>query len=242
MSLAKNNNVLDIRGGGNAPAPANDPGPSADAADTQSLEQQLADTSRLLAITSQRLLEQQRQFETIIQSLQQQAERDGLTGLYNRRKFNALCGNELLRSKRYNTPLSLIMVDVDRFKCVNDSFGHLVGDQVLVEVAQLLADRMREADTLSRWGGEEFMILAPHTELAQAMIFADQLRTVVENHRFSTVGHLSCCLGVTQQGPNDTLDWMIHRADTALYHAKNNGRNRVEAFSAGSGQPGQDCS
>jgi diguanylate cyclase (GGDEF)-like protein len=246
------NNVLDIRSGAamapaaadngvKAPPPAMGPGVAADGAGSgnASMEQQLADTSRLLEITSKRLLEQQRQFESIIQSLQQQAERDALTGLYNRRKFNALFANELLRCKRYGTPLSLIMVDIDRFKCVNDNFGHLVGDLVLVEVAQLLADRLREADTLSRWGGEEFMILAPHTELAQALMFAEQLRAVLEGNRFSSVGKLTCCLGVTQQGDNDTVDWMIHRADTALYHAKNNGRNRVEAFAAN--LPSGDC-
>ena len=223
MSVVKNN-VHDLRSGA-----ALEP----DALNNAThMEQQLADTGRLLELASKRLVEQQRQFEEVIQALQQQAERDGLTGLYNRRKFYTVCGNEILRRRRYQTPMSLIMVGLDCFKCVNDTHGHLAGDQVLVEVARLLTDRMRESDTLARWGGEEFMVLAPHTDLSQAMQLAEQLRGVMEGHRFTAVGQLTCCLGVAQQCENDTVDWLIHRADTALYHAKNTGRNRVEAFGA----------
>lgn len=235
---AATTNVHDLRSGAALTPEAL---PKSASAGSSSMEQQLADTGKLLELASKRLVEQQRQFEDIIQSLQQQAERDGLTGLYNRRKFNAVCGNEILRGRRYDLPLSLIMVDIDRFKCINDTFGHLVGDQVLVEVAHLLADRMRESDTLARWGGEEFMILAPHTGLSQALVLAEQIRGVVEGNRFSTAGKLTCCLGVTQQCDNDTVDWLIHRADTALYHAKNNGRNRVEVFSASLGRPDNGC-
>lgn len=223
MSVVKSN-VMPIREGAlDAPACAGE---------GATLEQQLADTSRLLESASRQLEQQQRQFEEMIQQLQQQADHDALTSLYNRRKFNTLCGNEILRARRYQTPMALIMLDIDRFKCVNDSFGHLAGDQVLVELSNVVGARMRESDTLARWGGEEFMVLAPHTELAQALILAEQIRGVIEQTRFSSVGRVTCSFGVTEHCEHDTVERLIDRADAALYHAKHGGRNRVEAFAA----------
>ena len=192
------------------------------------LEQQLADTSRQLEHATKRMLEQQREFEALALSLQQQADRDALTGLYNRQKFDALCAAEIARGKRYATPLALIMYDIDRFKNVNDTYGHLVGDKVLVETSQTVAGRMRESDSLARWGGEEFMILAPHTDLEHALLLAEQVRAVVDDTTFSTVGRVTCSFGVTALCENDTVDKLIYRADAALYQAKRSGRNRVE--------------
>ena len=194
-----------------------------------SLAQQLARTQQQLEQANAKLIEQRDEFNTLTRSLQQQADHDGLTGLYNRQKFNALCAAEIARGKRYGTPLALIMFDIDRFKNVNDTFGHLVGDEVLVETARIVEARMRELDTLARWGGEEFMILAPHTDLAQALGLAEQVRNVIDDNIFSTVGHMTCSLGVSALAGHDSVDKLIYRADAALYLAKRNGRNRVEA-------------
>lgn len=194
-----------------------------------SLEQQLADASRQLEEANEKLIEQQREFQTLTRSLQQQADHDGLTGLYNRQKFNALCAAEIARGKRYGTPLALIMFDIDRFKNVNDTYGHLVGDEVLIETARTVEARMRELDTLARWGGEEFMILAPHTDLDHALNLAEQVRSVIDEHVFPTVGRMTCSLGVSALAQHDTVDRLIYRADAALYLAKRNGRNRVAA-------------
>ncbi len=192
------------------------------------LEQQLADTARQLKHATNRMLEQQREFEALALSLQQQADRDALTGLYNRQKFDTLCAAEIARGKRYETPLALIMYDIDRFKNVNDTYGHLVGDKVLIETSCTVAGRMRESDSLARWGGEEFMILAPHTDLEHALLLAEQVRAVVDDTTFSTVGRVTCSFGVTALCEHDTVDKLIYRADAALYQAKRSGRNRVE--------------
>ncbi len=120
------------------------------------------------------------------------------------------------------------MYDIDRFKNVNDTYGHLVGDKVLIETSCTVAGRMRESDSLARWGGEEFMILAPHTDLEHALLLAEQVRAVVDDTTFSTVGRVTCSFGVTALCEHDTVDKLIYRADAALYQAKRSGRNRVE--------------
>ncbi|MEP7154960.1 MAG: GGDEF domain-containing protein [Betaproteobacteria bacterium] len=192
------------------------------------MEKQLADTTRKLELAQAKLLQQQNEFETLARSLEQQAARDALTGLFNRQKFDALCAAEIARGKRYGTPLALIMYDIDRFKTINDTYGHLVGDRVLVETSNIVAARMRELDTLARWGGEEFMILAPHTDMESARALAEQVRGVIDDTSFSTVGHVTCSFGVTALAEHDTVDKLIYRADAAMYQAKRNGRNRVE--------------
>lgn len=193
------------------------------------LELQLADMAHQLELATTRLIEQQREFEALTLSLQKQADRDALTGLCNRQKFDTLCAAEIARSKRYGTPLALIMYDIDRFKDVNDTYGHLVGDTVLIETSRVVAVRMRESDALARWGGEEFMILAAHTDLEHALVLAEQVRAVIDDTTFPTVGKMSCSFGVTALCEHDTVDKLIYRADAALYRAKRNGRNRVEA-------------
>ncbi len=192
------------------------------------VEQQLADTTRQLELANAKLLQQQNEFEALARSLQQQAAHDALTGLYNRQKFDALCAAEIARGKRYGTPLALIMYDIDHFKNINDTYGHLVGDRVLFESARVVTARMRESDTLARWGGEEFMILAPHTDLEKAMSLAEQVRGVIDDTTFPTVGRVTCSFGVTALSEHDTVDKLIYRADAAMYQAKRNGRNRVE--------------
>ncbi|HEX5710070.1 MAG TPA: diguanylate cyclase [Sulfuricurvum sp.] len=152
---------------------------------------------------------------------------DRLTGLYNRLKLDEVLEYETIKSKRYGTALSLIIIDIDHFKNVNDTYGHQVGDMVLKEVANTLLSCKRESDTIGRWGGEEFLIVLPNTNLAGAMITAEKIRTAIENHPFSVVGNKTASFGVSEFLVEENEDSFIERADQALYRAKSGGRNQV---------------
>lgn len=160
--------------------------------------------------------------------LEKQATTDTLTGIYNREKFDETLGLEMDRARRYGTPLSLIMFDIDHFKDVNDVHGHQVGDAVLVHLARLIGGNIREHDVFARWGGEEFMILAPGVCLEKAAQLAEKLRRLVEKSDCPSVGHITVSFGVTEFYPDDTPRSLAKRVDDALYVAKRGGRNRVE--------------
>jgi diguanylate cyclase (GGDEF)-like protein len=164
----------------------------------------------------------------VARNLQLQATTDPLTGLFNRLKLNEALGSELARSQRHRTPLSLMLYDVDHFKAINDSHGHQVGDAVLIEVSQWVLQRIRPSDLLARWGGEEFIILAPGSDGPMAYQAAERLRIAMQQAVFGRVGTLSCSFGVSHYRDGDTAETMLARADAALYRAKVGGRNRVE--------------
>ncbi len=152
---------------------------------------------------------------------------DSLTGLYNRHKLNELLLCEVSRSSRYQTPTSVILVDVDYFKRINDSYGHNVGDDVLVQLAAIFRKNSRESDCLGRWGGEEFLIITSNSDARSAVDFAEKLRAAIHNELFPKVGHISVSCGVAQYvAGQDATQW-ISSADKALYQAKEAGRNRV---------------
>ncbi|MCK9396584.1 MAG: GGDEF domain-containing protein [Methylobacter sp.] len=158
-----------------------------------------------------------------------QALRDPLTGLPNRNAYNERLENELARWKRYHSPLSLIVWDIDHFKNINDSYGHKAGDKVLLLIAKQLSDHSRATDFISRFGGEEFTMLLPNTDGQSALILANQLRLTIEKTGFNASGAsvaitISC--GVTEFTPNDTDETAFERADQALYQAKEQGRNQ----------------
>ena len=203
-----------------------------EATTAESLAQRLDEMTRQLALTRMLLAEKQRECNELASALAHDAHSDALTGLFNRRKFNDLCAAEIARSVRYATPLALIMVDVDHFKSVNDVHGHLVGDRALVDVARVLNERMRSSDALCRWGGEEFMILAPHLELACAVQMADKLRLAVADADFGPTGRITCSFGVATLREGDRAIDLILRADTCLYRAKRTGRNCVATQAA----------
>lgn len=159
--------------------------------------------------------------------LEHRATIDPLTGILNRLKFNDTLNAEIQRSKRYATPLSLIMFDIDHFKNINDSYGHHAGDKVLCEIVQLVKEHLRGPDSFARWGGEEFMIIATNTEQDNARILAENLRLMIGGHHIQGVGRVTCSFGVTQF-MNDTEDQFTQRVDRALYQAKAHGRDRVE--------------
>ncbi|UYG00250.1 MULTISPECIES: GGDEF domain-containing protein [unclassified Halomonas] len=159
--------------------------------------------------------------------LERLATTDMLTGLYNRVRFDRLLKTELRRRHRYVRPFSLIMLDIDFFKAINDSHGHDVGDQVLAKLGQLLTQNLRKVDVCARWGGEEFMILAPETSLEQAVQLAEKIRCCVRQTRFPEAGQVTISLGVVEARLNESQKSVMKRVDDALYIAKEQGRDRV---------------
>lgn len=160
--------------------------------------------------------------------LKTQANFDYLTNIYNRRGLSQQLDLELNKAERYDARLSFILIDIDNFKQVNDTYGHKAGDTLLQEMSHLTQDSIRKSDVVARWGGEEFAILLPEADITQAQHLAEKIRTIVSTHNFETVGSLTISIGVAQYTRNEDLDNLLHRADTALYRAKEKGKNRVE--------------
>lgn len=152
---------------------------------------------------------------------------DPLTKLYNRLRFNDVIDQLILNHRKTDKMLSIILIDIDNFKEVNDTFGHQVGDYVLIEIANLLKESVRDTDLVARWGGEEFIILLPEIDIKTSVKVAEKIRKNVESHIFKDVGTLTCSFGVTQHMNDDTKEKMFSRADIALYKAKNTGKNAV---------------
>lgn len=158
---------------------------------------------------------------------------DGLTGLYNRRHFSERIGEEFSKAFRYNTPLSILIMDVDHFKRVNDTYGHQVGDIVLIAVAQVLRQSVRETDLIGRYGGEEFVVLLPHTDMEQAGAVAEKIRKAISEMPVAEMDRKAVTISIGVAGLGgvaaDNVEDLIRHADGALYRAKEEGRNRVVA-------------
>lgn len=169
--------------------------------------------------------------ETMLhQEIERIATIDQLTGIYNRHKFEELFALESERSRRFLQPLSLILIDIDHFKSVNDTHGHDVGDKVLVQLAATVQENIRKIDVFARWGGEEFLVLCPSTDRENVREFAEKLRVAVENTLFPVVGKITISLGVSLFDPQDSFSELFKRADQGLYYAKEHGRNQVGMF------------
>jgi two-component system cell cycle response regulator len=157
---------------------------------------------------------------------------DSLTGLFNRRRFEGVLDAEFKKSYRYNLPLTCMMVDIDHFKSVNDTYGHAVGDGVITSIARIIKRSIRESDAACRWGGEEFVILAPMTNKDEASLPAKRILHAVETTVFAGMGSekrtVSIGVAAVPAEGIDTPDKLIQAADAALYEAKKKGRNRVE--------------
>lgn len=154
---------------------------------------------------------------------------DPLTGLSNRLKLDRFLEDELNRSRRSASEFALVLLDIDHFKSINDAHGHQVGDQVLCEMALLLTSRTRQIDVAGRWGGEEFLVICPDTDIDGALELAEKLREAICAHVFPVVGHMTASFGVTSVSLADSIQLMMARADRALYCSKAMGRNRVES-------------
>jgi diguanylate cyclase (GGDEF)-like protein/hemerythrin-like metal-binding protein len=178
-----------------------------------------------------------------IEELEKQGVTDHLTGAWNRAHFERIVVHELARSLRYHQPLSMILIDVDHFKSINDRFGHQAGDRVLRELVQILQVRVRASDMVFRWGGEEFAILLTGCGYRQARLLAERLRREIIRHEFDT-GSVTVSMGVGESLADESLDNWFTRLDRLLYSAKEHGRDRVavdergnsDAWAAGGAQ------
>ena len=164
-----------------------------------------------------------------IKKLQESASIDSLTKLFNRATFDDVISKEISLSRTTNSPLSIIFLDIDHFKAVNDTHGHDVGDYVLIELAKIIQTTIRQGDFAARWGGEEFSITLQSTNLTQAKGLAEKIRKNVEDFNFTKGGKQTVSLGVTQFLSNDTKESFLKRVDEAMYEAKHSGRNKVVA-------------
>ncbi len=156
-----------------------------------------------------------------------QAFTDSLTGLFNRFALNQILDQEMERSARSQKTFSVVLFDLDHFKKINDRYGHLEGDVVLVEMSKLIRENIRKIDFAGRWGGEEFLLVMPETDKASASIIAERLRENISENHFGKVDKVTASFGVTAYKIEDGLDKTLKRVDNALYEAKDNNRNTV---------------
>jgi len=186
-----------------------------------------------VAITVHQINRLNKELQRANKQLKEIAHTDTLTRIWNRYRMELAIDAELAAAERYGHPCSVLLFDVDRFKSVNDTYGHDMGDQVLTRLAEEVQSKLRVSDHLGRWGGEEFIVLASHNALDEAMALAERLRQHIEMVEFETVGKITVSIGVAQAITGDeSRRRLLERADQAMYRAKQSGRNRVEAASA----------
>ncbi|RYF44987.1 MAG: sensor domain-containing diguanylate cyclase, partial [Cytophagaceae bacterium] len=185
----------------------------------------------LARVTALRDLSDRRRIESQLREANEQLQRlatvDELTGLYNRRAFNLQLQTELDRAQRHATPLSLLLLDIDKFKSINDSWGHSYGDEVLKAVSLVLQSAVRPSDYLARYGGEEMIIILPNTDQEGALVLAERCRQAIESATWIKQ-QVTASFGAVTMTPNlASTDVLVKAADDALYFSKEHGRNRV---------------
>ena len=185
---------------------------------------QLEEKNRLL---NEAIAEKTRELQSALTKMEAMATTDELTGAYNRRKFREVANREISRTNRYRNTLSLIILDLDNFKNINDTHGHLTGDRVLQQTVQIVKPALREVDVLARWGGDEFIILLPEQSLEKTVIVARRIKAIVSEHDFGIPFPLRMSMGVAQYETDESFESWLKRADELLYKAKHAGRNRV---------------
>jgi len=192
---------------------------------------------RLLYLLAGRMRDSNRKLSDSLryqQEYKRNATLDELTGLHNRRWMHEMVMRQINRSRFDGEPLSLFLIDIDHFKSVNDTYGHLAGDQILRDVALIMMNHLRPTDLLARWGGEEFVVALPGTNLAGALIAAQSLcatvrQATLENSAQGQSPAITVSIGVAELQPDQSFEDLVDSADRAMYRAKRNGRNRVEA-------------
>ncbi|QCU90362.1 sensor domain-containing diguanylate cyclase [Thiomicrorhabdus sediminis] len=187
-----------------------------------SLEYLLEDKNAELEFSNKQLEYKIKQIETL-------STTDALTKVGNRRNFEITLNNEVARAKRYHHPLSMIMLDIDFFKKINDEHGHQTGDEVLIGLAGMLKEQLRENDCIARWGGEEFVMILPETTLYQAHILSERFREMISGLHFSKGLTITCSFGVSEFEKDEETDDFFSRIDRFVYQAKERGRNCVVA-------------
>ena len=192
----------------------------------------ISTSRRKLRDSNDKLAKAMREVEAAMLIIQDQAIRDELTGLHNRRYLLAAIDNEQRRAERGNDPFCIMLLDIDHFKRINDTFGHLAGDQVLKLMSEVVVNQLRTIDCFGRYGGEEFILLMPQTYLHGAMAGAERARTAIAHANFDVVEVgtvMTVSIGVAEFFDGESVEQLIARADLALYAAKNEGRNCVIA-------------
>lgn len=185
----------------------------------------LEERNKLLAYMVQ---EKTKQLQQAVQKLKELSTTDSLTGLANRAKFNEEIDKMATYLERYESIATIMMIDIDLFKHINDTYGHLQGDIVLKRFAKTLETTIRKADTLARWGGEEFMVLLPETDIEHAQLLGKRIEQALIVSDFKIDLPLTVSIGIAEFQKGETADHWLNRADQALYTAKRNGRNRIE--------------
>jgi diguanylate cyclase (GGDEF)-like protein len=169
-----------------------------------------------------------KQLQVKIKEIELISNTDPLTKIYNRLKFNQAFSDQLEKYTQYHHGFAVIMLDIDHFKKINDTYGHDIGDKTLIALTQVVSENIRKTDIFARWGGEEFIIIMVDTNKTDAVNAAEQIRQAIESTEFEAVKKITCSFGVTTIQPLDTILTATKRADNALYAAKQKGRNRVE--------------
>jgi diguanylate cyclase (GGDEF)-like protein len=184
-----------------------------------------------LQVAQEALIDSNRSLEAKVaertQELERIAYRDSLTDLLNRREITRILDIEIERAQRQKTPLSLLMLDLDNFKSINDNHGHQMGDRVLKSTAETLVECSRRTDFIGRIGGEEFLLLLPNTGYDVALMLAERCRASIEKATSNGI-RCTCSIGVAQLEVGEQMEKLMQRADQALYSAKNSGRNNVK--------------
>jgi diguanylate cyclase (GGDEF)-like protein len=165
--------------------------------------------------------------EKMQEEIKRLSEEDYLTKLYNRRKIHEIIETEIKRSRRYNSAFAVLLLDIDDFKMINDTFGHNAGDKVLIQFSSIIGQTVRESDIAGRWGGEEFLVICPETTTEGAISLAEKIRYNIENCTFEEAGNITASIGVAGAQHGDNVKSLIFRADEALYSSKKAGKNRV---------------
>jgi diguanylate cyclase (GGDEF)-like protein len=189
----------------------------------------------LILVPVRREHEKRNKAESLAEDMSRLAITDTLTRIMNRRGITVALLDSMAQSERYHTPLTVGMADIDHFKRINDIHGHDAGDKALVDVATALSEELRMPDKVGRYGGEEFLILLPHTTLAQGKKIADRIRVAVSRRKIALDGDktsLTLSFGLVQFHDGEDLEQLLSRVDRAMYDAKESGRNRVVAQKA----------
>ncbi len=196
----------------------------------QSQESNNQDMTRNLLVHLHNLMKENEKLRNENRRLKKHCRIDPLTGINNRLFMEEYLTEELNRSDRYNSSFSLIIIDIDHFKSINDTYGHQAGDTVIRKIASILKNNIRKCDQAFRYGGEEFLIALPETDLAGAEKTADKIRKIVERELFDGVDRtVTVSMGISEKGDDNDVATLINVADKALYEAKRGGRNQVRS-------------
>ncbi len=191
------------------------------------IEKHNIELSELNASLEDKITKRTEELKAAHDDMKKIAMTDTLTRIHNRYAFFTIMEIEHEKNNRYESKSSLIMLDLDYFKTINDTYGHDVGDRVLIDVVNKVAECLRKSDTFGRIGGEEFMILLPHTELKEAVEIAERIRCFISEQTFDPVGNVTVSMGVVQYRVDESIESFVKRVDIALYQAKESGRNQV---------------